>query len=55
VWEDASGVLGGELLAVFDAHGQLQTSLVAPVGELIERRQWPSRAAGIRKEVVPFA
>jgi len=55
VWEDASGVLGGELLTVFDAHRQLQTSLVVPVGELVERSRCPLRGTGIRKEVVPFA
>ena len=37
VGADASGVLGGELLAVFDAHRQLQTSLGVLVIELIEK------------------
>ena len=37
MWEDAPGVLGGELLTVFDAHRQLQTSLGVLVIELIEK------------------
>ena len=52
MWEDASGVLGGELLTVFDAHRQLQTSLDELADALATRSWCPSRVVRIRREVV---